>query len=223
MIADAKRKPHPFDLILLWKFSRFARNRQDSIFYKSMLRRECGIDVISITEPLSPNPTSILIEALLEAMDEYYSVNLAQEVRRGMNEKFRRGGIVSIPPFGYTARDGQFIIVPEQACWVRRIFDSYLNGISIPSIAKELQTAGVRTIRGNPFDGRGVRYILGNPVYTGQMRRHLEHHTVSSPLSSDRFHVADHMTCVVGTHPPIISREMFLQTQTLLMRTKKKS
>ncbi len=162
MIADAKRKPHPFDLILLWKFSRFARNRQDSIFYKSMLRRECGIDVISITEPLSPDPTSILIEALLEAMDEYYSVNLAQEVRRGMNEKFRRGGIVSIPPFGYTARDGQFIIVPEQACWVRRIFDSYLNGISIPSIAKELQTAGVRTIRGNPFDGRGVRYILGN-------------------------------------------------------------
>ena len=96
MIADAKRKPHPFDLILLWKFSRFARNRQDSIFYKSMLRRECGIDVISITEPLSPDPTSILIEALLEAMDEYYSVNLAQEVRRGMNEKFRRGGIVSI-------------------------------------------------------------------------------------------------------------------------------
>ena len=91
MIADAKRKPHPFDLILLWKFSRFARNRQDSIFYKSMLRRECGIDVISITEPLSPDPTSILIEALLEAMDEYYSVNLAQEVRRGMNEKFRRG------------------------------------------------------------------------------------------------------------------------------------
>ena len=90
MIANAKKKPHPFDLILLWKFSRFARNRQDSIFYKSMLRRECGIDVISITEPLSPDPTSILIEALLEAMDEYYSVNLAQEVRRGMNEKFRR-------------------------------------------------------------------------------------------------------------------------------------
>ena len=70
MIADAKRKPQPFDLILLWKFSRFARNRQDSIFYKSLLRRECGIDVISITEPLSDDPTSILMEALLEAMDE---------------------------------------------------------------------------------------------------------------------------------------------------------
>ena len=218
MIADAKRKPQPFNLILLWKFSRFARNRQDSIFYKSMLRRECGIDVISITEPLSPDPTSILIEALLEAMDEYYSVNLAQEVRRGMNEKFRRGGIVSIPPFGYAARDGQFMIVPEQACWVRWIFDSYLNGISIAAIAKELQTAGVRTIRGNPFDSRGVRYILGNPVYTGQMRRHLERHTASFPLSSDRFHLTDHMTCVAGTHPPIISTEIFMQALYLLQQ-----
>ena len=225
MITEAKRKPRPFDLILLWKFSRFARNRQDSIFYKSMLRRECGIDVISITEPLSSDPTSILVEALLEAMDEYYSVNLAQEVRRGMNEKFRRGGIVSIPPFGYTARDGQFVIVPEQAYWVRRIFDSYLNGTSIPAIAKELQAAGIRTIRGNPFDSRGVRYILGNPVYTGQMRRHLEHCTASSPssFSSDRFHLADHMTCVAGTHPSIISMEMFLQTQELLIRAKKKT
>ena len=139
-----------------------------------------------------------------------------------MNEKFRRGGIVSIPPFGYTARDGQFIIVPEQACWVRRIFDSYLNGISIPSIAKELQTAGVRTIRGNPFDGRSVRYILGNPVYTPGKCAVIWSTTLFLPL----YHLTDfiwidHMTCVVGTHPPIISHKIFLQTQTLLMRTKK--
>lgn len=83
MIAAARETPRPFDVILVWKYSRFARSRQDSIFYKSLLRRECGIDVISITEPLSDDPTSILMEALLEAMDEYYSVNLGQEVRPG--------------------------------------------------------------------------------------------------------------------------------------------
>ena len=49
MIRTARQKPRPFDRILVWKFSRFARNRQDSILYKSMLRKECGIDVISIT------------------------------------------------------------------------------------------------------------------------------------------------------------------------------
>lgn len=67
MISAARETPRPFDVILVWKYSRFARSRQDSIFYKSLLRRECGIDVISITEPLSDDPTSILMEALLEA------------------------------------------------------------------------------------------------------------------------------------------------------------
>ena len=113
MISAARETPRPFDVILVWKYSRFARSRQDSIFYKSLLRRECGIDVISITEPLSDDPTSILMEALLEAMDEYYSVNLGQEVRRGMQEKFKRGGVVSIPPFGYQVVEGHFI--PDQA------------------------------------------------------------------------------------------------------------
>lgn len=92
MIAVAKSKPKPFDVILIWKFSRFARNREDSIVYKSMLRKQCGIDVISISEQLSEDKTSILIEALLEAMDEYYSINLAEEVKRGMTEKARRVG-----------------------------------------------------------------------------------------------------------------------------------
>ena len=69
MIGLAKQTPRPVDLILVWKFSRFARSRQDSILYKSMLRRDCGIQVVSITEHLSDDPTSILIEALLEAME----------------------------------------------------------------------------------------------------------------------------------------------------------
>ena len=48
MIAAAKQSPKPFDAILVWKYSRFARSRQDSIVYKSMLRKELGIDVIDL-------------------------------------------------------------------------------------------------------------------------------------------------------------------------------
>ena len=48
MIGTAKLTPKPFEAILLWKFSRFARNREDSIVYKSMLRK-LGIEVISIS------------------------------------------------------------------------------------------------------------------------------------------------------------------------------
>ena len=65
MIAWAKDKTHPFEAILVWKFSRFARNQEESIFYKSMLSRS-GVDVISISEPLAEGPFGSLIERILE-------------------------------------------------------------------------------------------------------------------------------------------------------------
>lgn len=67
-------------------------NREDSIVYKSMLRRELGIDVVSISEPIGDDKMSILFEAMIEAMDEYYSINLAEEVRRGMTQRAKEGG-----------------------------------------------------------------------------------------------------------------------------------
>ena len=107
MLAMAKEKPKPFDAILLWKFSRFARNREDSIVYKSMLRRKYGIEVISITESIGDGKMSVITEAMIEAMDEFYSLNLAEEVQRGMTEKASRGEPVSKPPFGYSMKDGK--------------------------------------------------------------------------------------------------------------------
>ena len=208
MIAAAREMPCPFDVILVWKYSRFARSRQDSIFYKSLLRRECGIDVISVTEPLSDDPTSILMEALLEAMDEYYSVNLGQEVRRGMQEKFKRGGVVSIPPFGYQVADGQFIPDQIQAPCVSLIYQKFLTGSTCPEIARFLNDSGIRTSRGNPFDGRAVRYILTNPFYIGILRRQ------AHPSSAhDHFYENVEMTYAQGTHPPLISPLLFEQVQ----------
>ena len=87
MIALAKSKPKPFESILVWKYSRFARNREDSVVYKSMLRKQCGIDVVSISESTGDDKMSILFEAMIEAMDEYYSINLSEEVKRGMTER----------------------------------------------------------------------------------------------------------------------------------------
>lgn len=210
MIQAAKTKPKPFDQILLWKFSRFARNRQDSIFYKSMLRRECGIDVISITEQLSDDPTSILIEALLEAMDEYYSINLAQEVRRGMNEKFSRGGVVSSPPFGYRMGEEKYVPDERTAPVISMIFDDYLSGMSCRQIAEKLNRMKISTIRGNLFEARTIRYILGNPVYLGMQRRHLSPQHSEAP-----------MTIVPALHTALVSHESFLAAQERLKLTSK--
>ena len=90
MIATAKEgKTPPFSAIFVWKFSRFARNQEEAIMYKNLLRRR-GVDVISISEPSTDSPFSSLIERIIEWMDEYYLINLAGEVRRGMTEKRRR-------------------------------------------------------------------------------------------------------------------------------------
>jgi len=75
MIATAKLKPRPFDVILVHKFDRFARSREDSVVYKSLLKKEAGIKVVSITESIEDDKFSIILEAMLEAMAEYYSIN----------------------------------------------------------------------------------------------------------------------------------------------------
>ena len=106
MIGTAKMKPKPFDVVLLWKFSRFARTRLESMTYKSVLKKN-GIDVVSISEPIGDEPTAIIMEAMIEAMDEYYSINLSGEVKRGLEEKFSRGGVTSSPPFGYKVENGR--------------------------------------------------------------------------------------------------------------------
>ena len=215
MIATAKINPTPFDVILVWKFSRFARNREDSIVYKSMLRKQCGVDVVSISEQVGEDKTSILIEALLEAMDEYYSINLAEEVRRGMNEKFSRGGVVSPPPFGYKMGDNKFIPDVENARIVQMIFEDFLCGLGTRQIAIKLNNMGICSIKGNAFENRTVEYILTNPIYIGKFRRNLTGHD-----RNDRFHQSADTVIVDGKHQPIISKEIFTEVQTRILQKK---
>ena len=207
MIGTAKQKPKPFDAILLWKFSRFARNREDSIVYKSMLRRQCGIDVISISESIGDDKMSVIIEAMIEAMDEYYSINLAEEVKRGMNEKAGRGQAVSIPSYGYLIEDGKYIPDPDTMPVVRKIYSDYLDGIPMIRIARCLNDAGLRTRRGNLFENRTVRYILTNPVYIGKIRWNsrgkTNYHNIDDPEKNT----------IDGIHEPIIDKEVWDKVQ----------
>ncbi len=197
MIGLAKRKPKPFDVILVWKFSRFARNREDSVVYKSMLRKELNIDVVSISEDVGDDKMAILFEAMIEAMDEYYSINLAEEVKRGMTEKAKRGGVLSIPGFGYKIENGQYVIVPEEAEVVRKVFNDYANGKGYLTIAKSLNAMGIRTHRGNKIENRTIEYWLNNPVYIGKIRWNPD-----GKLS--RNYAADTAIISDGTHTPII-------------------
>lgn len=206
MISIAKQKPTPFDVILVWKFSRFARNEEESIVYKSLLRRECKVDVISISEPIMDGPFGSLIERIIEWMDAFYSVRLAGEVKRGMLEKVTRGEAVSIPAFGYQIKDKQYIPDPDEAQMARKIFDDYLAGVPQREIAMRLNAMGYRTKRGNLFELRTIEYILQNPVYIGKIRW--------NPKGRTRRNYHDKSIMIVqGTHTPLITDEVFAAVQ----------
>ena len=138
LIATAKSEEHPIDVIIVWKFSRFARNQEEAIVYKNLLRKS-KIDVVSVSEPIPDGVIGDLVERIFEWMDEYYSINLSGEVMRGMTERARKGQYNSSPPLGYKMVDGAPVIVPEQAEIVTKIFNWYVNdGMSFFDIAKKL-------------------------------------------------------------------------------------
>ena len=170
MIAAAKDPSHPFDVIIVWKFSRFARNQEESIFYKSILRSKCKVDVLSVSEPLIAGPFGSLIERIIEWMDEFYSVRLSEEVKRSMTVNAKKGNLQSTPSFGYKAEDHTLVVVPEEAEIVREIFRRFISGEAMYALAQSVNARGIRTHRGNPFENRTIDYILNNPVYIGKLR-----------------------------------------------------
>ncbi len=213
MIATAKTKPKPFDVILVWKYSRFARNREDSVVYKSMLRKQLNIDVVSVSEDVGNDKMSIIFEAIIEAMDEYYSINLAEEVKRGMTEKARRGEALSIPPFGYMMTDGKFEIVEKEAIIIKKVFADYIDGKEILNIARELNAIGVKTHRGNIIESRTVEYWLNNPVYVGKIRW--------NPVrATSRNYDDENIILSNGEHKSIISNKIWNKTQKKLKSDK---
>lgn len=171
MIALAKSKEHPIDTIIVWKFSRFARNQEESIVYKSLLKKN-NVDVVSVSEPLIDGPFGSLIERIIEWMDEYYSIRLSGEVMRGMTQNALRGHYQGDAPIGYRSpgnkkppeKDPKTIQIPIM------MKDLLLSGSSLLQIARKLNEQGYRTKHGNLWDARGVRYVLENPFYTGISR-----------------------------------------------------
>ena len=171
MIALAKSKEHPIDTIIVWKFSRFARNQEESIVYKSLLKKN-DVEVVSISEPLVDGPFGSLIERIIEWMDEYYSIRLSGEVMRGMTENAMRGNYQSEAPIGYRSPGGGKppVIDPDTVQIPIMMKDLLLAGTTTLQIARKLNDLGYRTKRGNLWDARGVRYVLENPFYAGKSR-----------------------------------------------------
>jgi DNA invertase Pin-like site-specific DNA recombinase len=218
MIAIAKEKTHPFDVIYVWKFSRFARNQEESMVYKNLLRKK-GVTVVSVSEPIPEGHFGSLIERIIEWMDEFYLVNLGTEVMRGMTEKASRGEPVVAPPFGYRMGDNIYIADEESgaADIVREVFQRYANGEKQRAIAMAMGDKGVRTKYGNRPDNRWVDYILRNPAYIGKLRWS----TGGVRAVSRKDYDNENIMVVDAYHEPLIGIELWENVQKMLDEQKK--
>lgn len=210
MVGLAKASDHPADAILVWKFSRFARNQEESIVYKSLLKKKHNVDVISISEPLVDGPFGSLIERIIEWMDEYYSVRLSGEVTRGMREKAERGGYQARPPLGYkiVSHKEPPVIVPEEAEIVKLIFEKYVHdGMGLFEIARLLNSHNFKTSHGKEFERRSIEYILQNPTYCGMVRWNRTINESKEIRPESEWIIAE------GEQPAIISKELFDKAQ----------
>ena len=178
MISVAKTHDPPFEVILVWKLNRFARNRIDSATFKKLLR-DRGIKVVSINEPLEDNPSGRLLEGVIETIDQFYSENMGEDIRRGMRENATRGFYNgSRPPYGMKRapiKDGgktryRLEPFPEDSVevqTVRRVFDMAMNGSGNKEIAMALNRDGFRTGGGERWGQTTVHKLLTNEAYCG--------------------------------------------------------
>lgn len=203
MLSEAK-KLNFINSILVWKTDRFARNTIDSLLLRRDLKKK-GISLISITQPIANDnsPEGKLMTTLLAGMDEYYSENLASNVKRALKSnakesKFNGG----IPPLGYDIVDGNYVINEKEAEAVRKIFDMRAKGYSLIDISLEMNKLGYKTKRGTEFKKNSLYDLLKNEKYIGN-------YIYGKGTKDDHRNINENIIKHEGTIPAIINKEVF--------------
>ena len=167
MIKDSEKRL--FDIVLVWKLDRFARNRYDSAHYEYQLERN-HVKLVSATEPISDSPAGIMVKSMLTGMAEYYSAELSEKVVRGMTENVLKGkyngGTI---PIGFKVDEEKFFqIDPLKAPFVVEAFRRYNDGATMKELMNWLNDSGVTTNRNQKFTYNSVQKLLTNKRYIGE-------------------------------------------------------
>lgn len=196
MIRDSERKA--FQVVIVWKLDRFARNRYDSAMYRNILKKN-GVRIVSAMENISDSPEGIILEGLMESLAEYYSANLSENIKRGLYDSALERKVLSNPIFGYQkGTDGKYEPHPVNAPAVQRIYTDFANGKAYAQIIDELNRDGFRTAQNKPFTRNSLRTILSSEKYIGVYR----YRDIVDPQGI----------------PPIIDRDLYDQVQKEIKR-----
>lgn len=202
MISDACKEKN-IECVLVWKTDRFARNTQDSLMYRNKLRKH-GTKLISISQPIDDSsPEGKLMSTMLAGMDEYYSENLASNVRRSQKLKAKNfefnGGFA---PLGFDIVDKHYVINKKEAVIIKKIFELYIKGHGLLDIADTLNKLGYKTKKGNNFGKNSIYEILSNEKYIGT-------YTFNKAYRLDRHAKRSDTIIYENVLPAIINKEDF--------------
>ena len=164
MIKDSGKRE--WNYVLVYKLDRFSRDKYATAIHKKTLK-DNGVKLLSATEHIPDTPEGIIFESMLEGYAEYYSAELSQKVRRGMNENRQKGNFTGgFVIYGYKVENKKVVIDTERAEIVRYIFEQYSLGVYVKDIIDTLTAKGVLN-RGKPFARNTVYNILKNEKYSG--------------------------------------------------------
>ncbi len=211
-------KKNKVNAILVHKLDRFSRHQEESILFKSMLRKH-GTVVKSITENFDPaTPQGFLYEGMIEVINQFYSMNLATETMKGMTENAERGHYNGGPvPYGYRVEKtadargqehGRLVLGdPEAVANIQRIFDmAVFQSMGSRAISNELNRLGIPGPRTKHWNNNSVDSLLGNETYTGDT---IWGKTKKVGRDGRERTKETERIVVRGTHPAIVDRDVF--------------
>ena len=166
MISDAEKGM--FSAVIMYQTSRFARNRYDAALYKHRLKK-AGVAIHYAAMSIPDGPEGIILEALMEGMDEYYSVNLSQNIRRGQDGNALKGIAMNAAPIGLKINEKRmYDIDPNTGPHVLRAFQMIDEGRMQVDVLAYFNSLGLRTSKGNPFNKSSLRTMWRNRKYLGE-------------------------------------------------------
>ena len=210
MLKYVRENADRIDYVIVHKVDRLARNRDDDSDITRTLR-ECGIQLVSASESIDDTPAGMLLHGIMSSIAEFYSQNLAAEVKKGLNEKVKCGGTVSRCPLGYLnvrhvddrgREDRTVELDPERAPLIKLAFEEYATGNwTVNALADYLAACGLSTratpkIPSEPITKKSLNKILTNPYYKGIIK----------------YAGVEYQ----GAHEPLVSEEIWQQVQTVL-------
>ena len=179
--------------LLVHKADRLARNTMDYLMMKRRLA-ERGARIISLVEHFEESPMGNLIELIMAAHSEFYSANLSEEVKKGMEERARRGLWNGSPAVGYVQQGKGLVFDPARAPRIRELFGLWSTGAyTCSKLADEIHARGLVGVRGKKIAGRHLIRMLHNTFYAG----FISHNGVKYP----------------GKHEALVSPDLFERCQ----------